>query len=340
MTIKYDLIERYWIDSPKAFGQRMKEIVDLHPSEIETFELCKNSLGQSVPGFRMGIGPRNVFLSGREHGHEPVGTCGLTALIEGLAKAKIPGSNRRFPPAEKILKHFTLHIFPLMNPDGAERFSRQVKNSFPAAQFSYSQKDTERYRVILSEPGITLGKGRPPHFSNEDLEVWRKTGKPIGSLYTEDGVELWLDWEYEKAPQTRALKRLMYESRPYLFVDIHAHEGLTTLMVPAELDDEEMSLHKHFGSLVYNSLRKASIPFDPKRQIVTFQKAGWSGLTSVHWVYENFHAIQFLYEVDNGYRWYSPSLRSGNVKLPAISKVQIIMAVLRGITALLKIMSH
>ncbi|MBM3240868.1 hypothetical protein FJZ31_31685 [Candidatus Poribacteria bacterium] len=74
-----NLVERYWVDSPKLFEERMKEILGHHPDKIETFELCQNNLGQSVPGFRMGRGTKHAFLLGREHGHEPVGTCGLAA---------------------------------------------------------------------------------------------------------------------------------------------------------------------------------------------------------------------------------------------------------------------
>ncbi len=111
--MKSNLVERYWVDSPKLFEERIKEIVDLHPNKIEVFELCKNNLCQSVPGFRMGRGSKHVFLLGREHGHEPVGTCGLAALMEGLAEARVPASVQQFSEAEEILDKLTLHMFPL-----------------------------------------------------------------------------------------------------------------------------------------------------------------------------------------------------------------------------------
>ena len=82
------LVQRYWVGSPELFSERMREIVELHPDKIEAFELCKNNLEQPVPGFRMGKGSKHVFLLGREHGHEPVGTCGLAAPMEGLAEAE------------------------------------------------------------------------------------------------------------------------------------------------------------------------------------------------------------------------------------------------------------
>lgn len=338
-SIECDLVKRYWVDSATAFERRITEIVEVNENRIELFELCKNNVGQKVPGIRMGKGLRNIFLLGREHCHEPAGTCGLTAIAEGLAKAEVPGLNNGFPAARDILENFTLYMLPIMNPDGAERFSRQVKDSFLADQFSFNREDSEKYRMIHSEPLITLKKGyRAPHFTDEEMDAWRRTGRPVGSLFTEDGVELWIDWEHDRAPQTRALKRLMQKAKPYLFVDVHQWEGLTEILAPAELDEKKMDLHKYLGSLLYDSLEAASIPFHPRRQVRTTRKTEWVGLTSIHWVNENFHAMQFLYEVDNGYRWYREG--SGEIKLPTISKAQVIMSVWYGLTAMLKAAMH
>ncbi len=52
------------------------------------------------------------------------------------------------------------------------------------------------------------------------------------NLFTEDGVELWMDWDHDKAPQTRALKRQMADLPPALFVDVHAWEGDTAILAP------------------------------------------------------------------------------------------------------------
>lgn len=327
---QHQLVERYWVDSPKLFEERMQEIVELHPNKVESFELCKNNLGQSVPGFRMGRGTKNVFLLGREHGHEPVGTCGLAAFMEGLAEARVPASSQSFSEAHEILNNFTLHMFPLMNPDGADRMSKQIQDSFPASQFAYSKEDSDKYKLIHSEPGLTLNNNRPPHYLPEEMEIWRKTGKPIGTLFTEDGVELWMDWQYEKAPQTKAIKRLVHAWPPSLFVDIHAWETSTELLMPAGLSDEEMKRHRRLKNLLHDALEANSLPFR--------RSEGSVGGASVGWVRETFGgtSCQYLYEVDNGYRWFNPDVKPEEVKLPTISKTQIILSVWCGITALLK----
>jgi len=333
------IVERYWVDTPEAFKNRITEIVSLHPEKIESFELCKTASGISVPGFRMGQGEKTVFLLGREHGHEAVGTCGLVALMEGLANSKVPGSEKTFRQAEKILDQLTINIFPMLNPDGARRYASQIPNSYPASVLKYCRADYEKYQKILFEPGITLNNPRPSYFSSEEIKILHRIGKPMGTTYTEDGVELWMDWINERAAQTKALKKLMSASKPVLLVDIHAHEHLTTIFTPTEIRREDVASYKKLGSLVYDALEKASIPFAPSKRVGPYLRKDEN--QSVSWAYKNFGTIQFLYEVDNGYRdyghlrtpWYEP--QEWETKIPTISKEQIVLAVWYGITAIL-----
>ena len=324
-----DLVECYWVHTPELLSERMAEIVALYPGRIESLELCKNNVGDSVPGFRMGGGPTHVFLLGREHGHEPVGPCGLTALVEGLANASVPGTGEAFPEAAEILEGLTLHLFPLMNPDGARRFGSQIPESFPGTHLRYCQEDSDRYRVIQCEPGLYLDKPRPCHFSAEDMAIWRKTGKPIGSMFTEDGVELWQDWEHDKAPQTRALKEQMRSFPPELFVDIHAWQCPTSVMIP-KMGADETARHEALAGLHYNSLSAADLPFISDGRVTDL---GGDTRLSPEWVHKTFGAAAFLYEVHNGYVWYQPGV---NVELPVLTQEQIILSVWYGITALLK----
>lgn len=333
------IVKRYWVDRPRAFELRMREVVALNPKRIKPFELCKTASGISVHGFRMGRGEKHVFLLGRMHGHEAVGTCGLLALLEGLAENRVPGSEKPFNPAESILRNLTLKILPMLNPEGAERYASQIPDSYPAAHLRYCEEDYRKYQAILFEPGISLNKPRPPYFSPEEVEMLDEIGKPMGSTYTDDGVELWMDWLNERAVQTRALKRMIQESRPALVVDVHAHEHLTTIFTPTELRNRDVGNYGRLGSLVYDTLEEASIPFCPTRRVGPYLRSDEN--QSVSWAYRNFHTIQFLYEVDNGYRsyghirtpWYEP--QEWETKIPTISREQIVLAVWHGITALL-----
>ena len=327
-----DLVERYWVHTPELLAARLAELVEQYPGMIESFELCKNNVGDSVPGCRMGKGPRHVFLLGREHGHEPVGPCSLTALVESLTTATRPGSDRSFPEAPVILEAMTLHIFPVMNPDGAHRFASQVPESFPGSYFTYGQEDSDRYRQVHSEPGLTLNNNRPPHYTPEEMATWRQTGKPIGSLFTEDGVELWMDWDHDKAPQTRALKEQMREFPPSLFVDVHAWESPTQILMP-KADDAEAARLQALGALVYDALAAADLPPTGGGSVGDL---GEDTTISPVWVHRTYGAAAFLYEIDGGYRWFRPERRPEDVTLPTMTKEQIILSGWHGVAALLK----
>jgi len=200
---------------------------------INKDSVCKTSSDIPVPGFLMGQGKRHVFLLGRVHGHEPAGTCSLVAPMEGLAKSKVPASEHQFKEAQRILNNFKLSIFPMLNPDAAERFSSQIGDSFPSEQLGYSEEDLQKLLAILHELGLTLSKCRLPYYTPEESKILDEIGKSMGTLFTEDGVELWKDWVYEMAPQTRVVKKLMCASRPVLLVDVHQHYHPTTIFTPS-----------------------------------------------------------------------------------------------------------
>ena len=325
------LVERYWVHSLELFDARMKELLQLYPDQIEAFELCRNNAGDPVAGFRMGRGKKNVFLLGREHGHEPVGPCGLVALMEGLATCKTPDTGQPFPQAKTILERAKLHMIPIMNPDGARRFAEQVPDSFPATFFKYCQEDSNRYRAIHSEPGDYVKHDRPPHFSEEEMARWRQTGRPIGSLFTEDGVELWIDWMHEKSPQVRAVKEQMRAARPDLFIDIHAWETGTSLLAGTSGDEAALRREMELGARLCDALERAGLPV--RREISTLDGDDCSPV----WVHKNFGCPAYLYEVHNGYLWFNPDDKDpASVKLPVVTKDQIILSVWHGITELLE----
>ncbi len=81
-------------------------------------------LGQSVEGrsihhLTLGRGPRAVLLWSQMHGDEPTATSALFDLCQWLI------TRRDDPVVARILGELTLHIVPMLNPDGAERFQRR-----------------------------------------------------------------------------------------------------------------------------------------------------------------------------------------------------------------------
>jgi hypothetical protein len=81
-------------------------------------------LGRSVQGraihhLTVGSGPKVVLLWSQMHGDEPTATSALFDLCQWLM------THREEPIVERLLEAMTLHIVPMLNPDGAERFERR-----------------------------------------------------------------------------------------------------------------------------------------------------------------------------------------------------------------------
>jgi predicted deacylase len=74
--------------------------------------------GRPISLAALGTGPKRVLMWSQMHGDEPTHTAVVLDLISYLLRT--PAA----PFATEILASCTLHIIPLLNPDGAERVSR------------------------------------------------------------------------------------------------------------------------------------------------------------------------------------------------------------------------
>lgn len=82
------------------------------------------SIGLSLEGRRLhhvtaGRGPFPVLLWSQMHGDEPSATPALFDLLDYVAR------HRDEPLVRHLLDRLTLHIVPMLNPDGAQRFERR-----------------------------------------------------------------------------------------------------------------------------------------------------------------------------------------------------------------------
>ncbi len=81
-------------------------------------------LGTSVEGrpihhLTIGRGSKTVLLWSQMHGDEPTATSALFDLCQWLI------THRSEPMVARLLANLTLHVVPMLNPDGAERFQRR-----------------------------------------------------------------------------------------------------------------------------------------------------------------------------------------------------------------------
>ncbi|MGB5319563.1 M14 family metallopeptidase [Eudoraea sp.] len=105
------------------------------PKLVKTFELLGCSVeNRNVYGIRLGKGQIKILIWSQMHGNESTTTKGLLDFINFLL-----GDDLR---AKNYLENVTLLILPLLNPDGAEKYTRVNANGI----------DLNRDAIDLSQP--------------------------------------------------------------------------------------------------------------------------------------------------------------------------------------------
>ena len=103
-------------------GEVVRRLNDAARTAPDLFRIER--LGESVEGrainhVRVGTGPFGVLLWSQMHGDEPTATSALFDVFDYLQRRRSEAAVRR------ILGALTLHVVPMLNPDGAERFQRR-----------------------------------------------------------------------------------------------------------------------------------------------------------------------------------------------------------------------
>src|SRR5688572_12284053 len=104
----------------------MKRLDVLQSSAPDLFNIeriAESIEGRSINHVRIGSGPQRVLLWSQMHGDEPTATSALFDVFEHLRR------RRGEPMVKRILSRLTLHVVPMLNPDGAERFQRRNAQS-------------------------------------------------------------------------------------------------------------------------------------------------------------------------------------------------------------------
>jgi hypothetical protein len=139
-------------------------------SDLFTIEVIGESIeGRSLNHVRVGTGPTPVLLWSQMHGDEPTATSALFDLFEYIRR------HRQDPMVRRLLSRLTLHVVPMLNPDGAERFQRRNAQSIdinrdalrlqtPEGRALKSLRDRLNPRVgfNLHNQGWRTSVGNPP----------------------------------------------------------------------------------------------------------------------------------------------------------------------------------
>jgi hypothetical protein len=103
--------------------RRLEAVVAASPDLFEMEKVGESLEGRSINHVRVGRGPFRVLLWSQMHGDESTATSALFDVFEYFRR------HRDDDAVRGILTNLTLHVIPMLNPDGAERFQRRNAQS-------------------------------------------------------------------------------------------------------------------------------------------------------------------------------------------------------------------
>jgi hypothetical protein len=103
----------------RALAQRLEDLVGSSGGLVTMDKAGESVEGRAVYHLRAGTGPYPVLLWSQMHGDEPTATAALLDVFEYLRR------RQGDPAVQRLLSALSLHVLPMLNPDGAERFQRR-----------------------------------------------------------------------------------------------------------------------------------------------------------------------------------------------------------------------
>jgi hypothetical protein len=97
----------------------LEPIIKENPDVMKIEQIGESVEKRSINLVTVGSGPNKILLWSQMHGDEPTATCALLDILNYISK------NIELQLVRDILTQTTLLIIPMLNPDGAERFTRR-----------------------------------------------------------------------------------------------------------------------------------------------------------------------------------------------------------------------
>jgi Zinc carboxypeptidase len=242
--------EQYWFFTARDSLSRFQQLAFQNRKQCGFEEIARSAGGLPVYEFRVGRGPKTVAILSGMHGCEPSGPRGLLAFLDALLSGRAPFGVPL--DRERLLNAITLHVFPLINPGGAERFSQHFPDSWHGTWIpDWTEANKVKFFAEGNEPNRffygTYVKKPPMRFTPDQISRWEATGNVLGSSLTDDGLDMWFDWDDTKGRETAALKAKLEELRPACIADFHNFMYPTEVFAPTvysrgEVEESERSL--------------------------------------------------------------------------------------------------
>lgn len=131
--------------SPGLCEKTIRQLTETYPA-LQERVITTTVFGRPLQAMTIGSGARQVILSAAHHANEWITATVLLKFAEELARAAGTGGKIWGVEAETILKYTTVHMLPMVDPDGValvtgetseteEEQAQQIARRFPAIPF-------------------------------------------------------------------------------------------------------------------------------------------------------------------------------------------------------------
>ena len=147
--------------------QTVRALTDRYPF-LRTEVLTTTAFGRPVQTLVIGEGDRQVICSAAHHANEWITTPVLLKFAEELAQAMESGGSLYGVPARTITRNATVHIIPMVDPDGVDL----VTGAIPQGTPEYETAN----RIAENFPAIPFPNGWKANLLGVDLNLQYPAG--------------------------------------------------------------------------------------------------------------------------------------------------------------------
>lgn len=245
------------------------ELLGLLPDEFEVRELGKSVNDKSISAVTWGNGETKIMLWSQMHGDEATGTMALFDLFNFLQQDN--------ETVQLIAKNCQLHFIPMVNPDGAEVFTRRNSQQIDInrdflIEVSPEAKILKQYRAKVNPDfGFNL-HDQTTLWSVESVESVDKTLKPATLSFLAPAIDKQLSINQTRqnamlviADIFKNLNELLPEHiglfddefEPRAFGDNFQKAGTSTILIEAggyKNDPEKQEIRKYYFASILTGL--------------------------------------------------------------------------------------
>lgn len=184
---------------------------------LEIFSAGRSILGQEIYGVRLGQGEINVLYNASHHANEWITTPVLMKFLEDFAGNYLEELNIYGQNAGELFKRVTLSVVPMVNPDGVDLVTGQLKPESGVYKTAQS----------MNYLNLPFPSGWKANIRGVDLNVNYPAGWDIARAqkfeagYIAPGPRDYVGPFPLSEPESRAMTELTLELRPRLTLSYH-----------------------------------------------------------------------------------------------------------------------